>query len=97
MFLYRHFKKNGHSPSKILIQAVEHIIYDLNSSSKLQNIRRHETELKFLKSPFSLGFNNNIYHDNNISKLTDYTVVVFLFWNVKNVKEDLMVNEEMAT
>ena len=59
-FLYRHFKSNGHSPSKIVIQPVEKIIYDPNSSTRLQNIKRHETEQKRIKcllSPFPLGFN----------------------------------------
>ena len=41
-FLYRHFKNNGHSPSKIIIQTVENIIYDQNSSSRFINIKRHE-------------------------------------------------------
>ena len=40
-FLYRHFKNNGHSPSEIVIQLVEKIIYDLNSSTRLKNIKRH--------------------------------------------------------
>ena len=35
-FLYRHFKSNGHSPSKIVIQPVEKIIYDPNSSTRLK-------------------------------------------------------------
>ena len=98
-FLYRHFKNNGHSPSKIVIQPVEKIIYDPNSSTRLKNIKRHETELKwikFLQSPFPLGFNDNIYHEGNISKMPDFDVF-FLFWNVKNVNVDLMVNVKMAT
>ena len=98
-FLYRHFKNNGYSPSKIVIQPVEKIIYDPNSSTRLKNIKRHETELKwikFLQSPFPLGFNDNIYHEGNISKMPDFDVF-FLFWNVKNVKVDLMVNVKMAT
>ena len=76
-FLYRHFKNNGHSPSKIVIQPVEKIIYDPNSSTRLKNIKRHETELKwikFLQSPFPLGFNDNIYHEGNISKMPDFDV-----------------------
>ena len=28
--------------------------------------------VKFLRSPFPLGFNNNIYHDGNISKMPDF-------------------------
>ena len=54
-FLYRHFKSNGHSPSKIVFQPVEKIIYDPNSSTRLKNINRHETErkwIKFLQSTF---------------------------------------------
>ena len=45
-FLYRHFESNSHSPSKIVIQPVEKIIYDPNSSTGLKIIKRHETELK---------------------------------------------------
>ena len=48
-FLYHHFKRNGHSPSKIVIQQVEKIIYDPNSTTRLKNIKRHETELKWIK------------------------------------------------
>ena len=35
-FLYRHFKQTGHSSLKVLIQPVENIIYDPNSSSKFK-------------------------------------------------------------
>ena len=52
-------------------------IYDQNSSTRLKNIKRHETELKwikFLQSPFPLGFNDNIYHEGNISKMPDFDV-----------------------
>ena len=88
--LYQYFKSNGHSPSKIVIQPVEKIIYDPNSSTRLKNIKRHETELKwikFLQSPFPLGFNNNnIYHEGNISKMPDFDVFFFFFWNVKTQK-----------
>ena len=83
-FLYRHFKCNGHSPSKIVIQPVEKIIYDPNSSTRLKNIKRHETELKwieFLLSPFPLGFNDNIYHEGNISKVPDFDVFSVLECN----------------
>ena len=67
----------GHSPSKIVIQPVEKIIYDQNSSTRLKNIKKHETELKwikFLQSPFPLGFNDNTYHEGNISKMPDFDV-----------------------
>ena len=98
-FFYRHFKSNFHTPSKILYQPVEKIIFDPNSSTSLKNIKRHETELKlikFLQSPFPLGLNDNISHEGNISKMPDFDVF-FLFWIVKNVKVDLMVNVKMAT
>ena len=36
-----------------------------------------------------------IYHEGNISKLLDFDF--FLFWNVKNVKVDFMVNVKIAT
>ena len=48
-FLYHHFKNNGHSPSKIVNQTVEKIIYDPNSSTRLKHIKGHETELKWIK------------------------------------------------
>ena len=53
------------------------MIYDPNSLTWLKNIKRHETELKrieFLQSPFPLGFNDNIYHEGNISKTPDFDV-----------------------
>ena len=87
-FLYRHFKSNGHSPSKIVIQPVEKIIYDPNSSTRLKSIKRHETELnwiKFLQSPFPLGFNDNIFYD--VTFLKCQILMFFLFWNVKNLKK----------
>ena len=69
-FLYRHFENNGHSPSKIVVQPVEKSIYD-----PIENINRHETELKWIKllqSHFPLGFNDYIYYEGNISKMPDF-------------------------
>ena len=40
--------------------------------------------LIFLQSHFPLDFNDNIYHEGNISKMPDFDF--FLFWNVNNVK-----------
>ena len=54
---------------------------------------RHGTELKWIKlllSHFPLGFNDNIYHEGNISKMPDFDVFS-LFWNVIHVKVDLML------
>ena len=43
---------------------------------------RHELELKWIKllqTPHPLGFNDNIYHEKNISRLPDFDVFFFLF------------------
>ena len=64
----------------MVIQPVEKITYDPNSSTRLKNIKRHETEIKmikFLQSPFPIGFNDNIYHEGNISKMPDFDVFLF--------------------
>ena len=50
-------------------------------------MKRHDTELKwikFLHTPFPLGFNDNICHEGNIFKMPDFDF--FLFWNVKKRK-----------
>ena len=43
-FLYRHFKRTGHSPTKVSVQPVEIITYDENSTPRFKIIKRHETE-----------------------------------------------------
>ena len=94
------FKSNGHSPCKIVIQPVEKNIYDPNSSTRLKDIKRHETELKwikFLQSPFPLGFLMIIYTMKVTFLKCQILMFFFLLWNVKYVKEDLMVNVKMAT
>ena len=45
-FLYQHFKRTGHSPDNVLVQSVEKLIYDENSSVRFNTIKRLETELK---------------------------------------------------
>ena len=57
---------------------MEKISYDENSSVRFNNIKRFETELKWIKllqTPFPLGFNDNIYHEGNISKMPDFDVL----------------------
>ena len=52
-------------------QQVEKLIYGGNSSVRFNTIKRLETELqwiKLLQSASSLGFNDNIFQDGNISK-----------------------------
>ena len=76
-FLYQHFKLTGHSPNDVLVQPVEKLTYDKNSSSRFKIIKRHETELKWIKllqTPFPLGFNDNIYYEGSISKMPDFDV-----------------------
>ena len=78
-FLYRHFKQTNHSTSSISSQPVEKIIYYDNSTKR--NILRHELELKWIKLlqiPHLLGFNDNIYHEGNISRLPDFDVFSLL-------------------
>ena len=63
------------------MQPVEKLTYDKNSSSRFKIIKRHETELKWIKllqTPFPLGFNDNIYHEGNISKMPDFDVFSLL-------------------
>ena len=80
-FLYQHFKLTGHSPNDVLVQPVEKLTFDKNSSSRFKIIKRHETELKWIKllqTLFPLGFNDNIYHEGNISKMPDFDVFSLL-------------------
>ena len=58
-------------------QPVEKITYGDNSTIRYRNILRHELELKWIKllqTPHPLGFNDNIYHQGNISRLPDFDV-----------------------
>ena len=76
-FLYRHFKRKGHTLLIFLVQPVEKITYDANSTCRFKIIKRHETELKWIKllhTPYPLGFNDNIYHEGNLSKMPDFDV-----------------------
>ena len=80
-FLYQHFKRTGQSPNNVLVQPVAKLTYDKNSSSRFKTIKRHETELKWIKllqTPFPLGFNDNIYHDGTIFKMPDFDVFSLL-------------------
>ena len=49
LILYQHFKRTGHSPDNVLVQPVEKLIYDENSSVRFNSIKRFETELKWIK------------------------------------------------
>ena len=60
---------------KFWLKPVEKIIHKSNSTERLKNILRHELELKWIKrlqTPFPLGFNDNVNHEVNISKMPDF-------------------------
>ena len=80
-FLYQHFKRTDHSPDNVLVQPVEKLIYDENSSVRFNTIKRFETELKWIKllqSASPLGFNDNIYQEGNISEMPDFDMLSLL-------------------
>ena len=81
---YRHFKLTHHSPSNISTQPVENIFIDGNSTNGFRNILRYELELngiKSLQTPHPLGFNDNNYHEGNISRFPDFHVFFsFRYW-----------------
>ena len=64
-----------------MVQLIEKITYDANSTSRFKIIKRHETELKWIKllqTPHPLGFNDNICHEGNLSKMPDFDVFSLL-------------------
>ena len=63
--------------NNVLVQPMEKLSYDKNSTVRFNNIKRFEPELNWIKllqycSP--LGFNDNIYYEGNISKMPDFDV-----------------------
>ena len=59
--------------------------YD-NSSKRYRNILRHGLDLKWIKllqTPHPLSFNDNIYHDGNISRLPDFDVCFFTLLDIR--------------
>ena len=69
-FLYRHFKPKGHTPANILVQPVEKITSDANSTSRFKIIKRHETELNGLNvCKHHIHWDlMTIYHEGNLFK-----------------------------
>ena len=63
-----------------MVQPVEKIIHKSNSTERFKNILRHKHELKWIKlqTSFPLGFNNNFYYEENISKMPDFEVCFLL-------------------
>ena len=79
-----------------MVQPVDKIIH--NSTERLKNTLRHELELKWIKplqTTFPLGFNDNIYHEGNISKMPDFDVF-FSLLDIKNVINEPMVSANMV-
>ena len=70
-------------------------VYDGNSTLKFNIIKRHETELKWIKlleTPFPPGLNDNIYHEDTTFVFRKCLILMSsLFWNVGGVKLDLMI------
>ena len=80
-FLYQHFKRTGHSINSISVQPVEVLTFDQTCTRRFKIIQRHEFELKWIKllqTPFPLGFNDNIYHEGNLSKMPNFDVFSLL-------------------
>ena len=68
---------------------MEKIIYDDTSSLRFKIIKRHGTELKWIKllqTPFPLGFHDNINQEGNISKMPDFNVFLFLKFPNKSIE-----------
>ena len=64
-----------------MLQPVEEMIFNSNSTERYKNIFRHETELKWiqlLQTAFPLGLNDNMYHQGNLSKMPDFDVFSLL-------------------
>ena len=60
---------------------MEKLSYDENNSVRFNTIKRLETELKrikLLQSASPLGFNGNIYHEENIYKMPEFDVFSLL-------------------
>ena len=59
-FLYQHFKLTGRSPNDVLVQPVEKLTYDKNSSSRFKIIKRHETEFSSVKNYYKHLFHRDL-------------------------------------
>ena len=75
LIFFNIFKFNGPSPKNILVQPVEKLSSDKNTSVNFNNIKKFETELewiKLLQTATLFGLNDSVYHERNISKLPDF-------------------------
>ena len=72
------------------------VTYDANSTSIFKIIKRHETELKWIKllqTHYPMGFYENIYHEGNLSKMPDFDVLSLL--KFANIQLDYMKLSKM--
>ena len=76
-----------------MVHLVEKIIHKSNSTEIFKHILTHELELKWskrLQTPFPLGFNDNIYHEGNISKMPDFDV--YSLFDIKKRKHKTVLS-----
>ena len=70
---------------------MEKLSYDENSTVRFNIIKRFETELKWinlLQSASSIGLNDNIYHEGNISKMPAFDVFSLLEFRKRKSRSD---------
>ena len=82
-----------------MVQPVEKIIHKSNSTEGFKNSLRHELELKGIKrlqTPFPPGFNDDIYHEGNISKMPDFDGFFLPLLDIRNIINDPMVSAKMV-
>ena len=92
-FLYQHFKLTGHSPNDVLVQPVEKLIYEKYSSSRFKMIKRHETELKWIKllHKHLSHWDLMIIFTTKVTFLKCLILTCFLSWKFENVNLDRTV------
>ena len=85
-------KRTGHSPNDVLLQPVEKLTYDKNSSSRFKIIKIHETELKRIKLLKNLfHWDLMIIFTTKVIFLKCLILACFLSWKFENVNLDHMV------
>ena len=80
-----------------MLQPIEEMIFNSNSTERYKNILRHETELKWIKSlqtPFPLGL--TIIYITKETFLKCLILMYFLFWIFVGVMGDPVVNVKMV-
>ena len=81
---YQYFKLTGHSPNDVLVQPVEKLTYDKNSSSSFKIIKRH-----YYKHLFHWDL--MIIFTRKVTFLKCLILTCFLSWKFEKVNLDCMV------